>query len=320
MYDFLLSADLMVPDPDATAAVLVKALGVKEHPGWRQGFGNHSYVAWFLRVHPSLAVAPTRLEPQGHLDVENPSDPFFEPYLNSLIDFQGPARPIKTHATVLVTRRFGELVERLVRRRLPFRIAPRSPEMPFDRLWVGVTPENPRYSPEVDGGLCVEILPIEPLQMPAETFQVPPPAPRDAAPGEMVRIVSRAFLVRDLDKTLRRLSTNLDWEPAGPVEVIEDEGYRRARMAFALPHSATVELIEPVRWSSETGTFLHTWGPGPYAIRIAVNGLEAKADDLEARGTGFSWRPESPAVGNRRIVVDPVALDGVLIEFVEDTA
>jgi hypothetical protein len=308
----------MVPDPDATAAVLVKALGVQEHPRWRQGFPSHSYVAWFLRVHPSLAVAPTRLEPQGHRDVDNPSDPFFEPYLASLLAFQGPTRPIKTHATVLVTRHFGDLVERLVRRRLPFRIAPRSPEMPFDRLWVGVTPENPRYSPDVDGGLCIEVLPVEPLQMPAETFQVPPPAPREAAAGDMVRIVSRAFLVRDLDDTLRRLSTNLDWEPAGPVEIIADEGYRRARMAFTLPHSATVELIEPVRWDGETGVYLNTWGPGPYTIRIAVNGLDAKANDLEARGTAYSWRPESAAVGSRRLVVDPATIDGALVEFVED--
>src|SRR2546430_2586312 len=101
MYDFLLSADLMVPDPDATAALFAKALGVRDHPRWRQAFPNHSYVAWFLRVHPSLAVAPTRLEPQGHRHVENPSDPFFPAFLQSLIDFQGAARPIKTHATVL---------------------------------------------------------------------------------------------------------------------------------------------------------------------------------------------------------------------------
>ncbi|MGH7855935.1 MAG: lactoylglutathione lyase, partial [Candidatus Binatia bacterium] len=264
MYDFLLSADLMVPDPDAMTDLLVKRLGVREHPRWRQAFPNHSYVAWFLRVHPSLAVAPTRLEPQGHRHVDDPSDPFFPAFLQSLIDFQGPARPMKTHATVLVTRRFDELVEKLMRRRLPFRIAPRSEEMPFDRLWVGVTPENPRYSPVVDGGLVIEVLPIEPLQMPAETFATPPPAPRDLKPGDMVRIMSRSFLVRDLDETLELLSTNLDWEPAGAVEVFEEEGFRRARMSFALPHSAAVELIEPIRWDSETGTYLNTWGPGPY--------------------------------------------------------
>ena len=317
MYDFLLSTDLMVPDPDAMAALLVKGLGVREHPNWRQGFPNHSYVAWFLRVHPSLAVAPTRLEPQGHRHVENPSDPCFPPFLQSLIDFQGPSRPIKTHATVLITRRFGELVRNLVDRRLPFRIAPRSDEMPFDRLWVGVTPENPRYSPAVDGGLVIEVLPVEPLRMPPETFDVPPPAPRDLKPGDMVRIVAREFLVRDLDSTLRLLSKNLDWEPAEAVETFAEEGYRRARMSFTLSHSAVVDLIEPTRWDGETGRYLHVWGPGPYTIRIAVHDLDAKAADLERRGTRFTRFAPSPAVDGPRLRVDPRDLGGALFELVE---
>jgi len=318
VYEFLLSTDLMVPDPDATTALLVKALGVREHPRWRQAFPNHSYVAWFLRVHPSLAVAPTRLETQGHRHVDNPSDPCFPPFLQSLIDFQGAARPIKTHATVLITRRFDELVEKLVRRRLPFRIAPRSDEMPFDRLWVGVTPENPRYSPCVDGGLVIEVLPVEPLQMPPETFATPPPAPRDPKPGEMVRIVSRGFLVRDLDATLRLLSANLDWEPVAPVALVSEEGYRLARMSFALAHSASVDLIEPVRWKSDTGYYLNVWGPGPYHIRISVNGLDAKAEDLRTRGTRFAAIESSAAPGGRLIRVDPRDLEGTLVEFVED--
>jgi hypothetical protein len=79
----------------------------------------------------------------------------------------------------------------------------------------------------------------------------------------MIRVVSRGFLVRDLDATLRLLSSNLDWEPVGPVELFEDEGYRRTRMSFGLPHSASVDLIEPIRWNSETGYYVNTWAQGP---------------------------------------------------------
>ncbi|MGH7823258.1 MAG: VOC family protein [Candidatus Binatia bacterium] len=317
MYEFLLSSDFMVPDPDATTALLVAKLGVREHPRWRQAFPNHSYIAWFLRAHPSLAVAPTRLETQGHRHVDNPSDPCFQPFLQSLIDFQGAGRPMKTHALVLITRRFDELVEKLMRRRLPFRIAPRSDEMPFDRLWVGVTPENPRYSPCVDGGLVIEVLPVEPLQMPAETFSTPPPEPREPKPGDMVRIVSRGILVRDLDETLRLLSTNLNWEPAGPITTVEAEGTRIARMRFGLAHSASVDLIEPYRGDREAGAYLNVWGPGPYYTRISVTGLDAKAEDLRKRGTRFAVVESASAPRGRALRVDPRDLDGIRVEFVE---
>jgi hypothetical protein len=321
VFQFLLSADFMVPDPDATAALFVKAFGIKEHPRWRQAFPGHPYVAHFLRVHRSLAVAPTRIEPQGHLDRPNPGDPFFPAFLKSLEAFQGEHRPVKTHSLVLITDRLDELVQRLARRRLPFRIAPMTEDMPWERLWVGVTPENPRYEPSVDGGLCIEILPGHPLQMPAETFAAPPPEPRDPEPGDMIRVTARGVLVRDLDDTLRRLSASLDWEPAGPVENLPGEGYRLARMAFTLPHSASVDILEPTQWNGGAGYYLHTWGPGPYYTRISVHDLEAKAADLRSRGTNFTWIPESEALGGASLIrVDPQALDGALIEFHEHQA
>lgn len=318
MYEMLLSGDLMVHDPDDIAARIVNKLGVHGHPNWRQGFGNHPYIAHFLRVHKSLAVSPTRIEPQGHLDRPNQGDPFFPVFLKSLEDFQGHFRPIKTHATVLVARDFGAVVERLERLRQPFRLAQITPEMPFDRLWVGCSPERPGYEPSVDGGLCVEVMPLEPLQMPADTFLNPPPRPRDPKPADMVRVVSRGYLVRDLDDTLRRLSANLGWEPAGPVEYLAQSGYRRARMGFALSHSATVEIMQPTRWDSVVGRYLHNWGPGPYHIRVSVNDLAAKAGDLKERGTAFVMDEYCDAVDGPLIRIDPSEFDGAIFEFVQD--
>lgn len=319
MFQFLMTADLMVPDPDAVTELLVAKLGIYKHPRWRQAFADHPYIAHFLRVHKSLALSPTRVEPQAHLDRPNQGDPFFPEFLHSLEEFQGRHRPIKTHSIVVASfaQEQGALIERLVRRRLPFRLAQRTPNMPFDRLWVGVTPERPRYEPSVDGGLCLEVMPIEPLQMPPETFASPPPQPRDPQRGEMIRVSARGFLVRDLDDTLRRVSANLDWEPAGAVENLMGEGYRRAKMSFKVPHSASLDLIEPTRWDSETGLYLHNWGPGPYYIRIAVHDLKAKAEDLRARGTGFTWIEESEAADGAMIRVHPAELGGALFEFVE---
>lgn len=318
MFELLMSADMMLPDPDGMTELLVARLGIHKHPNWRQAFEGHPYIAHFLRVHKSLAVAPTRIEPQVHLDKPNPGDPMFHDFLDSLLAYQGRHRPMATHSIVLACHgaKFDLLVEKLMRRRLRFRMAQRTPDMPFDRLWLGCTPEDPRYEPSVDGGLCIEVMPIEPLQMPPETFAVPPPQPRDPKPGEMVRVTSRGFIVRNLDETLRRCSANLDWEPDGPVETLNREGYRRATMAFTLPNSASLDVIEATRWNGEAGIYLNSWGPGPYHIRVAVNGLAAKAEDLKARGTKFTWIEHSEAVGGKPLIrVDPSQLRGQLFEF-----
>lgn len=318
MFELLMSADMMLPDPDGMTELLVSKLGIHQHPNWRQAFEGHPYIAHFLRVHKSLAVAPTRIEPQVHLDKPNPGDPMFHDFLESLRDFQGRHRPMVTHSIVLTCHgaKFDLLVEKLMRRRLRFRMAQRTSDMPFDRLWLGVTPEDPHYEPSVDGGLCIEVMPIEPLQLPAEAFATPAPQARDPKPGDMIRVSSRGYIVRNLDETLCRLSTNLDWEPEGPVEALTREGYRRATMGFTLPNSASLDVIEATRWNGEAGVYLNSWGPGPYYIRIAVNGLAAKAEDLKARGTRFSWIEESEAVDGKPLIrIDPSELRGQLIEF-----
>jgi hypothetical protein len=320
MFELLLSADMMLPDPDGMTELLVNKLGIYKHERWRQAFDHHPYIAHFLRVHKSLAVAPTRVEPQVHLDRPNPGDPLFHDFLQSLEAYQGKHRPLLTHSIVLAMHgpKFDLFVDKLMRRRLPFRMAQRTEDMPFDRLWIGCTPENPRYSPEVDGGLCIEVMPVEPLQMPADTFNDPAPQPRELKDGEMVRVTSRGFIVRDLDDTLRRVSKNLDWEPVGQVELLTSEGYRRARMGFTLKNSASLDVIEASKWSSDAGLYVNNWGPGPYYIRIGVNNLKAKAEDLRARGVRFSWVEESEAVGGRSLIkVDPQELRGQIFEFEE---
>jgi hypothetical protein len=212
----------------------------------------------------------------------------------------------------------ARLFERLQRRRQPFRLAQRTPEMPFDRLWVGVTPEQPYYQPSVDGGLCIEVIATEPTRMPQEAFGDTPPEPVGFREGEMVRVTARGFIVRDLDHTLSCCSANLDLEPTGEVETLGGEGYRRARLGFNIRHSAALDVVEPTRWDSDTGLYLHNWGPGPHFIRIAVVGLEAKAEDLKSRGVKLTWVEESDAVDGRSLIkVDPAEIEGQVFEFEE---
>lgn len=317
-FDMLMSADFMVRDADHTADLFVRKLGVYGHPKWRHGFENHTYVAHFLRVHRNRTFAPTLVEPQGHLDKPNTGDPVFPIQLKSYEDFLGHHRPIITHSNVQTTDNLHELEEKLHRRRLPFRIAPWTAEQPTDRLWVGVTPENPRYEPSVDGGLCIEVITTKALQMPADAFDQPTPQPTDLAEGEMVRVTARGWIVRDLDDTLRRISANLDWDPREPVRDLPREGYRMARMGYALENSATLDVIEPTRVHCPAGYYLHNWGPGPFYAQISVNGLDAKAEDLRSRGTRFRIDEDCESVGGGRILrVDPQDLEGAIFEFVE---
>ncbi|MCU6453125.1 hypothetical protein LPN01_03430 [Sphingomonas sp. A2-49] len=316
-FEMLLSADMMVPDPDAMTDLLVSKLGIHSHPKWRQAFDNHPYIAHFLRVQKSLAIAPTRIEPQVHLDRPNPGDPLFHDHLKGLERFQGRHRPMLTHSVVLVAWRekMEALIERLHDRKLRFRLAQRTPEMPFDRLWLGVTPEDLAYDPSVDGGLCIEFIPLEPTQMPAEVFDVPPPRVANPAPGELLRVTARGFLVRDLDFTIGKLRDNLDWEPE-QVDTLPGEGYRRARMGFTIGHSAALDIVEPTRWDSPAGLYLNSWGPGPYFIRLGAFDLAAKADQLKEQGIAFQWVPESDAVGGGPLIrIDPRELDGQIFEI-----
>lgn len=307
----------MVHDADRLAGQIVDKLGVHGHANWRQAFPGHPYVAHFLRVHKSLAVSPTRIEPQGHLDQPNEGDPMFPDFLKSLEAFQGVSRPVKTHATVLVSNDIGAVIERLQRRRLPFRLARLTPEMPFDRLWVGCTPERPFYEPSVDGGLCIEVIPLEAIQLPPEALQTPPPEPRDPKEGDLVRVVGRGYIVRDLDDTLRRLSANLDLEPASGVFTLAREGYKVARIGFNLSSSATLDVIEPTRWDSELGRYLHNSGPGAHYIRTSVNGLAAKAEQLREKNVAFEWIEDCEAVNGPLIRIDPVEFDGAIFELCE---
>ena len=53
-------------------------------------------------------------------------------------------------------------------------------------------------------------------------------------------------------------------------------------------------------------------------MRIAVNGLQVKAEELKARGIGFDWVESSEAVGGRSLIrIHPAELDGQLFEFEE---
>src|SRR3546814_16955353 len=63
------------------------------------------------------------------------------------------------------------------------------------------------------------------------------------------------------------------------------------RSGANLSQGAKLELVQPRDAATHEAKFLAAWGPGAYAVRISVNDLDAKADDLRSRGTRFEEEP-----------------------------
>jgi len=311
MLDLLVSASVIVPSLDQAVAAVVDGLDFPPpKPTWILGGPGFGFEVAFCRVHPSMAMAPTRLElmcPRPPDEPLIPELPRF--YVREVVALQG-RRPIRTHATVTASSRLPDLLDRLRRAGVRHRIDPPIPEHPFSRLWLGVTEGDPAgYRPDEDAGLFLEVVETETLRLAPETFQALV-LPVDLSQGAMIRIVSRGYLVRDLERSVATLATNLGWEPVAPIEQVAHEGYRRAQFGFEIGHSATLDLIEPTG-DGPAGSFMSAWGPGPYSVRIAVNGLDARAELLKERRVPFSIEERWPLLR-----VDPTETLGTVIEFV----
>jgi hypothetical protein len=313
-YDMLHSPDFLVEDVDSTVDALVSRVGLpRPRDDWYQCFPGHGYKAVFARVRHSRTAAPSRLEvisPHPLPDVVDPAVP--RCYPAEMSDLQGD-RPVKTHATVVTSSDLPGLVEHVRSKGIRHRIDPPSPELPHERLWIGVSPDDPAgYRPDDDGGLIFEAIPTQCLHLKPSVFDRPPPT-APVADGEMVRIDARCFLVADIDAVVRTLDERLSW-PAESATTDPDTGTRRVRLANAIAHGATLELVQPGIDGPEAA-FMARFGPGAYAVRIIVAGLPAKADDLRRRGTRFTRRPASgPRPETLRIGPDEVP--GALLELV----
>ena len=316
-YDLLHSPDAVVPDVDRTARAMVERVGLPEpRPAWFQASVCHGYRALFARVHPSRQLAPSRLE----VIAPGPRSPSpgvadVPAYIDEIAAMQGD-RPLKTHATVLTSSAFPELVEDLLRKGVRHRVDPPSRELGHERLWIGFSPDGgPEYSPDDDAGLFFEVIPTQCLGLPDTVVGGAPTATPAVAPGQMIRVAARSYLVGQLDPILATLEERLSW----PAERVEGTGgERRAVMAVNFPRSARFELVEPGH-DPEVAAHFARWGSGTYATRITVRDLSAKADDLRARGTPFR---SLPSRGTRPEIlrVDLHVVPGFLFDFVEDEA
>lgn len=306
-----MSADVLVPNATAALDMLEATLGVPPpKPSWRQRWDGFGFDAYWCRLDPDLTVAPTRLE---IISPAAPPDPALDhPHMDAIFRAQGE-RPAKAHSTPISVPDIERLAERVASRGARFRLDPPIPELPIARLWVGVTGEDPaNYLPDSDAGLRLEFLPTAGLMLPPGTALGRIPTGR-RDDGSFTRVVGRLFVTDDASAACRTLAHYFDWEPDAIVG--DASTGRRVRFGFGFARSGYIELMQPVGDSPEWST-LERWGPGPYGIRLAVNDLAAKADDLRRRGTRFELveRPDGEAV----ILVDPAHTTGTRFEIIEE--
>jgi hypothetical protein len=302
MYDALVSADVVADDPDAVAASLVRILGLPE-PRANAALEpeGHGFRAIWLRLQPSLTVAPTRIEVIGVRPRNAPHD-----HIAERIDAQSE-RPVRTHATVLA----GDIArvrEHLCRNAVPHRVTPESENFPFPRVWLGVTEDHPtRYDRTVDCGLWLEVVPTR-------FSGIPQPDDRVAQGPGVHRIAARRFLVTDVDAAARTLERNLRLVADG---VVARPAGRTARYVLGNPRSAAIEIVEPTDDSPEA-RLMADWGPGPATVVVEVGDLDHVAQALAELGVATDGA--TTAEGDRCLRPTPTATANVPFEFVSSTS
>jgi len=298
-YELMSSVSIIVDDLPTAVDTLVTKLGIAVPPPQAYN-GTGGISAVFCRVHKKYVVAPTFVELVVAMPYEDG-----DPHVFAVEDLKSrqQGRPVKVHATLLAMpeERLKALQAHLEERGVAYSLLGNPP---LERLIVGKP--GPTIDWDADAGLFVEGVPSSDLRLGEEGFTGPADIPPDAAPGTMIRVVAREYLVKNLDDTLRMLERNLGWKPRS---VQSQPGCRRAVMPFTAPRSAVLELVEPVGPGPVADAFAEV-GPGAWTVRIAVFGLDAKAKDLSDRGTPFTF-------ADGVIRPDPKATLHVPFEFVE---
>jgi hypothetical protein len=315
MFDLLINAEVIVDDVVTAERVFVDALGFPpQRANWSSSEPGKGFTFLFARVHPSLAVSPTRVEAMAVSPLDASADPTTTlPFLPQLLAAQG-RRPWKTHGNELATPDIAAVAARLGQHGCAFFTLPATEHNPFTRLWLGWTEHEPgAYQPSADGGLMLEICETGALLQGSRLFE--PVADPEDPPGAMTRVLRRSWIVDDLAETVHALDQHLDWRPTRPPAMDARTGCLRAVMGLRHPRSADVELLEPVSPGPVKDSH-DAFGPGAWAIRIGVNDLSAKANELRRRNTPFVEDAVAGSAPAIRVDTAPLGLPG-LFEFAE---
>ena len=307
MFDLQGSADLLVEDPDRVVALLVEKLGFPPpEDRWVHDRPNLGYKAVHCRVNRDVAAAPTTVEVIG----PGRYDASLDAHNTAYFAMQA-GRPVKTHGNVVGTADLDDVRKRLDRRHLPYRLREPGEHLPYPILFPGATADPIAYDRSVDGGLFLELIALDAFRIPSL-----PRDPPSVAPGALVRVHARSWIVGDLDAALVALAENIGWEPDGPVETVEERNHLRATLRPSMDTSAAIEIVQPLSPDGDVGAFYAAYGPGPFAHCLGVYDLHTTTQALADRRVGHRT-----IQGHRgrtdRVLIEADELDGLRFELTQ---
>ena len=131
-----------------------------------------------------------------------------------------------------------------------------------------------------------------------------------------IKLNHLAVVVDDMDAALRFWRESLGLAQAGAIESVAAEA---VDIAFLSLGDAHIELIQPKSEGSGVAKYLAKRGPGLHHLCLEVADLDAKLEELSARGCELINEKPRERDGRRYAFIHPRSTGGVLLELYEKT-
>ncbi len=129
-----------------------------------------------------------------------------------------------------------------------------------------------------------------------------------------IKLNHLAIVVDDMVAALRFWRESLGLAQTGEIESVPAEA---VDIAFLSLGDAHIELIQPTSSDSGVAKYLAKRGPGLHHLCLEVPDLEAKLNELRARGYELINETPRERDGRRYAFIHPKSAGGVLLELYE---
>jgi methylmalonyl-CoA/ethylmalonyl-CoA epimerase len=129
--------------------------------------------------------------------------------------------------------------------------------------------------------------------------------------AKITKINHVAIVVEDIERALGF------WRDALGLELdhVEDVPSQKAQVAFMPVGDGEVELVRPTDPNTGAGKFLAERGGGMHHLCFEVDDLDAKLEELKAKGVRLINETPVELPGRRLAFVHPKSSGGVLVEL-----
>ncbi len=142
------------------------------------------------------------------------------------------------------------------------------------------------------------------------------PAPKESGMTD-IKLNHLAIVVDDMQAALRFWRESLGLSQAGEIKSVPAE---EVDIAILKLGDAQIELIQPTTDESGVAKYLAKRGPGLHHLCLQVPDLDAKLEELSARGCELITEKPRERDGRRYAFIHPKSAGGVLLELYEETS